>query len=145
MSWTLLREVVLVTALVLVFGTHTANQNEVVVREVVVEKPVVVFPKVQKGSELNVIATAYTYAGNSEDLTYSEIPVDTGVIAVDPRVIPLGTVMWVEGYGYGVAADTGGDIKGNRIDVFLPSRHDANRWGRKEVKVKIIKPPGDDL
>ena len=47
------------------------------------------------------------------------------VIAVDPRVIPLGTKVYVEGYGYAVAADTGGAIKGNKIDVFFPSKSDA--------------------
>ena len=46
--------------------------------------------------------------------------------------------MYVDGYGYAVAADTGGAIKGNKIDVFLPSKSDAYRWGRKKVKIKIL-------
>ncbi|HET7628723.1 MAG TPA: peptidoglycan-binding protein [Bacillales bacterium] len=60
------------------------------------------------------------------------------VIAVDPDVIPLGSTVWVEGYGYAVAGDTGGAIDGNRIDVFFADRSDALNWGRKEVKVKIV-------
>lgn len=60
------------------------------------------------------------------------------VIAVDPSVIPLGTKVYVEGYGYAVAADTGSAIKGNKIDVFLSSKSAAYRWGSKKVKIKIL-------
>lgn len=60
------------------------------------------------------------------------------VIAVDPSVIPLGTKVWVEGYGYAVAGDTGGAIKGNRIDIHLPTKSDALSFGRRTVKVKIL-------
>lgn len=60
-------------------------------------------------------------------------------IAVDPRVIPLGTKVYVEGYGYAIAEDTGGAIKGNRIDVFLPSNSDAYTWGVRWVNLYILK------
>jgi len=60
------------------------------------------------------------------------------VIAVDPSVIPLGTKVYVEGYGYAVAADTGSAIKGNKVDVFFASKEDAYRWGRRTVKIKIL-------
>lgn len=60
------------------------------------------------------------------------------IIAVDPNVIPLGTKVYVEGYGYAVAADTGSSIKGNKIDVFFSSKSDAYRWGRKQVLIKIL-------
>ncbi|MBR3280965.1 MAG: 3D domain-containing protein [Clostridia bacterium] len=53
------------------------------------------------------------------------------VIAVDPKVIPLGTKVYVDGYGYAVAADTGGAIKQNKIDVYMDSHSDALKWGRK--------------
>ena len=60
-------------------------------------------------------------------------------IAVDPTVIPLGTKVYIEGYGFGVAHDTGGAIKGNIIDVFMPSRDAAYTWGRKHgVKMYIL-------
>ena len=61
------------------------------------------------------------------------------VIAVDPRVIPLGTKVHVEGYGYAIAADTGGAIKGNKIDVFFPSKQTAMNWGTKKSKDKNSK------
>src|SRR5699024_6969766 len=60
------------------------------------------------------------------------------VIAVDPSVIPLGSRIWVEGYGEAVAGDTGGAIKGNRIDVLYPSESEAGSWGRKSVNVKVL-------
>lgn len=60
-------------------------------------------------------------------------------IAVDPRVIPIGTTVYVEGYGYAVAEDTGGAIKGNIIDVFFHSESEASSWGRRSVKVYILK------
>src|SRR5699024_10046472 len=63
---------------------------------------------------------------------------DLKVVAVDPDVIPLGTKVWVEGYGNAIAGDTGGAIKGNRIDVHVPTKADANQYGWKKVKVKIL-------
>ena len=92
-------------------------------------------------------ATAYTYVltpgvadinGTGDGITASGIPVQEGIIAVDPRVIPLGTKVWVEGFGVLLAADTGGAIKGNRIDVFMESREDALRWGIKTIKALYL-------
>ncbi|ENH97707.1 hypothetical protein J416_04046 [Gracilibacillus halophilus YIM-C55.5] len=60
------------------------------------------------------------------------------VIAVDPNVIPLGTRVHVEGYGEAIAADTGGAINGNRIDVHVPTKDEAYSWGRRQVKVTIL-------
>ena len=56
---------------------------------------------------------------------------NTKVIAVDPTVIPLGSKVYVEGYGNAIAEDTGGAIKGNRIDRFIPSEQDAINFGVK--------------
>lgn len=61
-----------------------------------------------------------------------------GVIAVDPRFIPLGTRVYVEGYGYAIAADTGGAIKGNIIDLYMDSTAEAIQWGRRNVTVYIL-------
>ncbi len=60
------------------------------------------------------------------------------VIAVDPSVIPLGSKVYVEGYGYAVAGDTGGAIGGHKIDVFFSSKSAAYSWGSRRVKVKVI-------
>ncbi len=61
-----------------------------------------------------------------------------GAIAVDPRVIPLGTKLYVEGYGYGFACDTGGAIKGNHIDLAFDSVGEMNRQGTRRLKVWIL-------
>ena len=61
-----------------------------------------------------------------------------GIAAVDPRVIPMGTKLYIEGYGYAIAADVGGAIKGNRIDLGFNSHKGAIKWGRRKVRVVII-------
>lgn len=61
------------------------------------------------------------------------------VVAVDPNVIPLGSTVWVEGYGTAIAGDTGGAIKGNRIDIHVPTHSEAMGYGIRTVKVKVIK------
>jgi uncharacterized protein YabE (DUF348 family) len=95
------------------------------------------------GKEFYVSTTAYTANCNGcSGTTATGINLHANpnakVIAVDPSVIPLGTKVYVEGYGYAVAADTGGAIKGYKIDVFFPSKADAYRWGRKQVKIKVL-------
>lgn len=90
---------------------------------------------VRGGRAIKFEATAYTYTGYR---TAIGATTRRGIIAVDPRVIPLGTRLYVEGYGHGVAADTGGAIKGRRIDVFLESEAEARKWGRRNVDVYIL-------
>jgi len=58
--------------------------------------------------------------------TFSGLLGGYGVVAVDPRFIPIGTRLYIEGYGYAIAADTGGAIKGNRIDLAIDSQHDVH-------------------
>jgi len=60
-----------------------------------------------------------------------------GTVAADTRYFPFGTVLYVPGYGYGVVEDTGGAIKGGRLDLWFPSHEAALKWGRKKVEVKI--------
>lgn len=61
-----------------------------------------------------------------------------GHVAVDPRVIPLGSLVFVEGYGFAIASDTGGAIKGNRIDLCYDDRGTALAYGRRKVKVHVF-------
>ena len=87
-------------------------------------------------------STAYLPSAGLKHPTYrtaTGTKAEYGAIAVDPRVIPLGTLMYVEGYGFGIAEDTGGAIKGNKIDVCIESRQKAMAWGRKKVKVHIFR------
>ena len=62
-------------------------------------------------------------------------PAGHGIVAVDPSVIPLGTRLYIPGYGFAIAGDTGGAIHGNRIDLGFNSYADAIRFGRREVTV----------
>lgn len=93
--------------------------------------------------EMTVTATAYTANdGGISGITATGVNLNKNpnakVIAVDPNVIPLGSKVYVEGYGEAIAADTGGAIKGNKIDVHVPSKSEAKNWGVKSVKVKVL-------
>jgi len=88
------------------------------------------------GQQIKFVSTAYTHTGYR---TATGIKPRRGVVAVDPRVIPMGTKLYIEGYGYGIASDTGGAIKGRKIDVFFETRAEALKWGRRTVSVQIVK------
>jgi 3D (Asp-Asp-Asp) domain-containing protein len=88
----------------------------------------------QGGRTLMVGSTAYCLYGR----TATGTGVCRGTVAVDPRVIPLGTRLYVEGYGYATALDTGGAICGNKIDVWFPSLGECYQWGYRTVKVTIL-------
>lgn len=83
-------------------------------------------------------ATAYSFTGYRTAVGAST---RRGIVAVDPRVIPMGTQMFIKGYGYAVAADTGGAIKGRRVDLFFESNSDAKKWGRRPVDIYILEKP----
>ena len=84
-------------------------------------------------------ATAYLPTdGGGDGITATGIRARHGVVAVDPNVIPLGTRVYIPGYGEAIAADTGGDIVGNRIDVVLEDYGSAMQFGRRIVDVYIL-------
>jgi len=137
-----------------------------VLEEKVVKNPV--YEIIEKGTKTIEIASRGSYSGKRSivmtatayDLSYESTgkrPGDKyygitasgtmarpGVVAVDPKVIPLGTKLYIEAmdgtedYGYAVAEDTGGAIKGNKIDLFFESSEDVKAYGRRKVKVYII-------
>lgn len=74
-------------------------------------------------------------------ITASGARLKKGIVAVDPRVIPLGTWLYVEGYGVALAADTGSAIKGNRIDLGFATASQSINFGRKNLKVFILDRP----
>lgn len=102
---------------------------------------------------LNMRSTAYTASfkdtGKHPDhpefgITYTGIRARKGIIAVDPKVIPLGTKVYVEmlgktpDYGFALAADIGGAIKGDLIDIYLDSQEEVDKWGCKPCRVYIL-------
>jgi peptidoglycan DL-endopeptidase CwlO len=90
-------------------------------------------PEAGATTTLVVDAVAYHLPGH----TASGLPVGVGVIAVDPGVIPLGTRVYVPGYGPAVAADTGSAIRGAIIDLWMPSTAAARAWGRRTVTITV--------
>lgn len=98
---------------------------------------------VKKEKSYRMEATAYTaYCKGCSGITKTGINLrknpNLKVVAVDPRVIPLGSKVWVQGYGTAVAGDTGGAIKGKKIDVFVKNKKTAYNWGRRTVTVKLL-------
>jgi|GEM_PF-586200 len=89
---------------------------------------------------IKVEASAYSNEqANLDDFTSTGLLVRHGIVAVDPNVIPYGTHLYIEGYGYGVAGDTGGAIKGNKVDLAFPTVKECLQYGRKSnVKVYIL-------
>ncbi len=85
------------------------------------------------GRMLTVDAVAYSLPG----YTASGLPVGKGVVAVDPAVIPLGTRLYVPGYGPAIAADVGSAIKGLIIDLWFPTYDQAAAWGRRTVTITV--------
>ncbi|WP_412676890.1 3D domain-containing protein [Bacillus paranthracis] len=104
------------------------------------------------GYSMTVEATAYTNHPSENGGTYGgRVLTKTGyditdtiyyngmrVIAVDPSVIPMKSIVDIEGYGKAIALDTGGAIKGNRIDYLVANDSEANNFGRRSVNIKII-------
>ncbi|MCE5286754.1 MAG: peptidoglycan-binding protein, partial [Pelosinus sp.] len=89
--------------------------------------------------ELTMQATAYTSQDpGSGNLTKRGHRLHKGLVAVDPRVIPLGTRLYIEGYGYAIADDIGSAIKGHHIDLAFENRHAAFQFGRRMVKVLVL-------
>lgn len=89
----------------------------------------------QASKSLIMAATGYSAPGAR---TASGSAAGQGTVAVDPNVIPLGTKLYIEGYGYAVASDVGGAIKGNRIDLHFSSEDQALQWGVRSVTVYIL-------
>ena len=118
----------------------------------VTKKPVKEITAISRGSFLasrsgsytrsfSMVATAYdpyNCGGSGSGRTASGMMAGKGVVAVDPRVIRLGTKLYVEGYGFCVAGDTGGAIKGARIDLGFNSYREALRFGRRRVTVYVL-------
>lgn len=79
--------------------------------------------------------TSYSLRG----ATFTGTRARRGVCAVDPRHVPLGSRLFIPGYGIGIAEDTGKRIRGRRLDVWLPSRGAALRWGVQRLRVRLLR------
>ena len=102
--------------------------------------------KFTRGRVISMSATAYdpsprTIGPGATGRTATGMKAKYGVVAVDPRVIPLGSLVYVEGYGFAIASDKGSAIKGNKIDLCYASRSTALAFGRRTVKVHVLRAP----
>ncbi|RAU91374.1 hypothetical protein DQG13_29495 [Paenibacillus sp. YN15] len=101
---------------------------------------------------VEVVATGYTAGKESTGkspghpqygVTYSGVKVrkdDFSTIAADPAIFPIGTIMYIPGYGFGVVADTGGAIKGHKIDLYFVTKQQVyEEWGKRKVKVLVLR------
>ena len=120
--------------------TSASSQNQVVTPS----QPTTTTPAVSGsagGRVMTMESTAYSYseAGASYfTASGTDLRANPMAIAVDPSVIPLGTLVEVQGYGVALALDTGGAIKGNIIDVHFPTVAQCKVWGRRMVQVRIL-------
>ncbi|MGN7175547.1 hypothetical protein BK139_04815 [Paenibacillus sp. FSL R5-0490] len=94
--------------------------------------------------EIKVNATAYTASCKGcSGITYTGINLkknpNAKVISVDPKIIPLGSKVFVPGYGEAIAGDKGSAVRGNKIDVFIPNKQRALQWGSKTITIKVYK------
>ena len=90
-------------------------------------------PPLGGGIRMVVSARAYCLRGKTASGRYTR----HGIIAVDPRVIPMGSKLFVPGYGWGIAADTGGMILGRTIDLWMPSASQCYQWGKRNVRITV--------
>ncbi|MBE8949005.1 MAG: 3D domain-containing protein [Quinella sp. 3Q1] len=113
------------------------NAPEEVPPEEVVETPQGYVPYVQM---MSMEATAYLPTdGGGAGITAMGVPATYGIVAVDPDVIPLGSRVYIPGYGEALAADTGGAIYGYRIDLCMEDYYQAMDFGRRNVTVFVLK------
>ncbi len=88
---------------------------------------------------INMEASAYLATdGDGSGITATGVAATRGIVAVDPNVIPLGSKVYIPGYGVALAADTGGYIVGNRIDLVMDSYSEAINFGRRDVEVYVL-------
>ncbi|WP_249869394.1 3D domain-containing protein [Oceanobacillus saliphilus] len=121
-------------------STSQGTENTAAVKSETVESQSQQTPE---GKTISVAATAYTAGCDGcSGITYTGVDLNKNpnakVIAVDPNVIPLGSEVYVEGYGYATAADIGSAIKGNKIDLHVPTKDEAFAWGVRTVNVTIV-------
>lgn len=118
-------------------ATYTASRGEVIRYKKVLEMSATAYTASYKDTKKHPDHPLF-------GITYTGVRVKKGIVAVDPKVIPLGTRLYIEGigdtpdYGYAVAADIGSAIKGNKIDLYMDGQDVVDRFGRRKVRVYIL-------
>lgn len=131
---------------------HAAEENKQAIPSAEVIRALENAKDWSKYRQVEVTATGYTAGRESTGktkghpqygITYSGVKVKRDIystIAADLRVFPIGTILFIPGYGYGVVADKGGAIQGDRLDLYYETVRDVyNQWGKKKVNVYVVK------
>ena len=124
----------------------TETSNEVNAEDNVNTKTVAEIEEASTSYKATYKMEATAYAGDT--ITATGVapvrnPNGLSTIAVDPSIIPLGSKVYIPGYGEAIAEDTGGAIKGHRIDLFLNSENECINWGRRNVTLYVLAYPGE--
>ena len=134
-----LLSVALLTSFIMIFKMNQRIKEAENINNILAEEIEAMESKTEISTEFigNHVLTFYTHTGNR---TSSGVYPKAGrTVAVDTNYIPHGTVLYIEGVGLRIAEDTGGDIKGNRLDVFVDTKEEAIQKGVKKAKVHVIK------
>lgn len=134
-----LLSVALLTSFIMIFKMNQRIKEAENINNILAEEIEAMESKTEISTEFigNHVLTFYTHTGNR---TSSGVYPKAGrTVAVDTKHIPHGTVLYIEGVGLRIAEDTGGDIKGNRLDVFVDTKEEAIQKGVKKAKVHVIK------
>lgn len=98
-----------------------------------------IFDGIRYSHVLTMEASAYLPTdGGGDCVTATGMHAGHGIVAVDPDIIPLGTMLYIPGYGHAIAADTGGMIEGHMIDLCMESYEDAIEFGRRDIEVYVL-------
>jgi len=129
---------------VFMFSTELSYSQVINNQSIVLVEELIHLDTIKEDDNNYIVMEASAYTKSVEEQTYKGITksgtqVSRGTVSVDPRIIPLKTKLYIEGYGEAIALDTGGAIKGNRIDLYMETKKEAFKFGRKDVKVFIIK------
>lgn len=136
-------------------ATSVSAEREVAARHMSVEqlaRAQAYTKQKDKPDTVKVVATGYTAGVESTGkrpghpqygITYSGVKVrrdQVSTIAADPKFLPIGTLLYIPGYGYGVVADTGAAIKGNKIDLYFETIKEVyEQWGKRTVDVQVLR------
>jgi 3D (Asp-Asp-Asp) domain-containing protein len=118
-------------------GADRSSDDEAVFEQATVNSAAAPARPVVKSDPVEFEATAYCIRGR----TASGVPAQAGVIAADTRLLPIGTVVHIQAGKYSgtyTVLDTGARLKGRRVDIFVPTRREAIRFGRRPIKLKIL-------
>lgn len=117
--------------------SRTSDSRVRIVNEAKTKPLVVKTISVESTASKSFVATAYSLKGKMANGQ----SVHAGAIAADPKILPIGTVVQIDGMGQFVVKDTGGAIKGNRIDIWMASTANAFKFGRRTVKLRVVSKP----